>query len=233
MVAVVDGAMVKWRDGEIWRQFRRPGPPIGSAHQGASWPRGGASHTRPYANVFRAPPHPRGIRLVENSEIFLLGGDSLRKANKNPDTPAEEAGSDQARPDRLRGNRRRWLPLAAPEAGHGGAAERSSPQEQSPSARTNDHRQRRLQASARHSEPDAEALTQIEEGPQAGRQAMKSSQGNVMAGEVERGISIDGRTQSAATKPEAIRRFTTGRSAAARSREGTGEAGACFRCPAK
>jgi DNA replication protein DnaC len=28
-------------------------------------------------------------RLVENSEIFLLGGDSLRKANKNPDTPAE------------------------------------------------------------------------------------------------------------------------------------------------
>jgi len=28
-------------------------------------------------------------RLVENSEIFLLGGDSLRKANKNPDPPAE------------------------------------------------------------------------------------------------------------------------------------------------
>jgi DNA replication protein DnaC len=28
-------------------------------------------------------------RLVENSEIFLLGGDSLRKANKNPNTPAE------------------------------------------------------------------------------------------------------------------------------------------------
>jgi DNA replication protein DnaC len=28
-------------------------------------------------------------RLVENSEIFLLGGDSLRKANKNPETPAE------------------------------------------------------------------------------------------------------------------------------------------------
>jgi DNA replication protein DnaC len=29
-------------------------------------------------------------RLVENSEIFLLGGDSLRKANKNPDPPATE-----------------------------------------------------------------------------------------------------------------------------------------------
>ena len=28
-------------------------------------------------------------RLVENSEIFLLGGDSLRKANKNPEPPAE------------------------------------------------------------------------------------------------------------------------------------------------
>lgn len=28
-------------------------------------------------------------RLVENSEIFLLGGDSLRKANKHPDPPAE------------------------------------------------------------------------------------------------------------------------------------------------
>lgn len=28
-------------------------------------------------------------RLVENSEIFLLGGDSLRKANKNPHPPAE------------------------------------------------------------------------------------------------------------------------------------------------
>jgi len=28
-------------------------------------------------------------RLVENSEIFLLGGDSLRRANKNPDPPAE------------------------------------------------------------------------------------------------------------------------------------------------
>jgi len=28
-------------------------------------------------------------RLVENSEIFLLGGDSLRKANKNPNPPAE------------------------------------------------------------------------------------------------------------------------------------------------
>ena len=27
-------------------------------------------------------------RLVENSEIFLLGGDSLRKANKNPNPPA-------------------------------------------------------------------------------------------------------------------------------------------------
>ena len=28
-------------------------------------------------------------RLVENSEIFLLGGDSLRKTNKNPNPPAE------------------------------------------------------------------------------------------------------------------------------------------------
>jgi DNA replication protein DnaC len=28
-------------------------------------------------------------RLVENSEIFLLGGDSLRKANKNSNPPAE------------------------------------------------------------------------------------------------------------------------------------------------
>jgi DNA replication protein DnaC len=28
-------------------------------------------------------------RLVENSEIFLLGGDSLRKANKNPNLPNE------------------------------------------------------------------------------------------------------------------------------------------------
>jgi len=27
-------------------------------------------------------------RLVENSEIFLLGGDSVRKANKNPNQPA-------------------------------------------------------------------------------------------------------------------------------------------------
>jgi DNA replication protein DnaC len=30
-------------------------------------------------------------RLVENSEIFLLGGDSLRKPNKNPIPPAEES----------------------------------------------------------------------------------------------------------------------------------------------
>ena len=28
-------------------------------------------------------------RLVENSEIFLLGGDSLRKAGKNPTSPEE------------------------------------------------------------------------------------------------------------------------------------------------
>ena len=28
-------------------------------------------------------------RLVENSEVFLLGGDSLRKANKQPNPPAE------------------------------------------------------------------------------------------------------------------------------------------------
>ena len=28
-------------------------------------------------------------RLVENSEIFLLGGDSLRKANRNPNPPEE------------------------------------------------------------------------------------------------------------------------------------------------
>jgi len=27
-------------------------------------------------------------RLVENSEIFLLGGESLRKAGKNPSPPA-------------------------------------------------------------------------------------------------------------------------------------------------
>jgi DNA replication protein DnaC len=30
-------------------------------------------------------------RLVENSEVFLLGGDSLRKANKNPNPPADSA----------------------------------------------------------------------------------------------------------------------------------------------
>lgn len=30
-------------------------------------------------------------RLVENSEVFLLGGDSLRKANKNPNPPANSA----------------------------------------------------------------------------------------------------------------------------------------------
>ena len=30
-------------------------------------------------------------RLVENSEIFLMGGDSLRKPNKNPNPPAEES----------------------------------------------------------------------------------------------------------------------------------------------
>ena len=29
-------------------------------------------------------------RLMENSEIFLLGGDSLRKPSKNPNPPAEE-----------------------------------------------------------------------------------------------------------------------------------------------
>ena len=29
-------------------------------------------------------------RLVENSEIFLLGGDSLRKGNRNPNPPAAE-----------------------------------------------------------------------------------------------------------------------------------------------
>ena len=34
-------------------------------------------------------------RLVENSEIFLLGGDSLRKANKNP-TPPEPSSSRSA-----------------------------------------------------------------------------------------------------------------------------------------
>ena len=28
-------------------------------------------------------------RLIENSEIFLLGGDSLRKTNKNPNPPAD------------------------------------------------------------------------------------------------------------------------------------------------
>lgn len=30
-------------------------------------------------------------RLVENSEVFLLGGDSLRKANKNPNPPVDSA----------------------------------------------------------------------------------------------------------------------------------------------
>src|SRR6266496_2115782 len=30
-------------------------------------------------------------RLVENSEVFLLGGESLRKPNKNPNPPAEES----------------------------------------------------------------------------------------------------------------------------------------------
>jgi DNA replication protein DnaC len=29
-------------------------------------------------------------RVVENSEVFLLGGDSLRKNNKNPHPPASE-----------------------------------------------------------------------------------------------------------------------------------------------
>ena len=29
-------------------------------------------------------------RLVEHSEIFLLGGDSLRKGNRNPNPPAAE-----------------------------------------------------------------------------------------------------------------------------------------------
>jgi len=29
-------------------------------------------------------------RLMENSEIFLLGGDSLRKGNRNPNPPAAE-----------------------------------------------------------------------------------------------------------------------------------------------
>jgi DNA replication protein DnaC len=39
----------------------------------------------------RLPPIATAIvdRLVENSEIFLLGGDSLRKA-KNPSTPPTE-----------------------------------------------------------------------------------------------------------------------------------------------
>jgi hypothetical protein len=50
-------------------------------------------------NLLCGAPHKRFVvmivacaiadRLVENSEIFLLGGDSLRKANKNPDPPAE------------------------------------------------------------------------------------------------------------------------------------------------
>jgi len=30
-------------------------------------------------------------RLVENSEIFLLGGDSLRKPNKSPNPSAEQS----------------------------------------------------------------------------------------------------------------------------------------------
>jgi hypothetical protein len=28
--------------------------------------------------------------LKRNSEVFLLGGDSLRKSNKNPNPPAED-----------------------------------------------------------------------------------------------------------------------------------------------
>ncbi len=35
-------------------------------------------------------------RLVENSEVFLLGGDSLRKAHKHCSPPASAAGSEQA-----------------------------------------------------------------------------------------------------------------------------------------
>ena len=37
-------------------------------------------------------------RLVENSEIFLLGGDSLRKPNKTPNPPAEESRQDRKAP---------------------------------------------------------------------------------------------------------------------------------------
>jgi hypothetical protein len=35
-------------------------------------------------------------RLVENSEIFLLGGESLRKAQKSPPPPTLKVGSSQA-----------------------------------------------------------------------------------------------------------------------------------------
>ena len=35
-------------------------------------------------------------RLVENSEIFLLGGDSVRKANKSPNPPVEWFRRQQA-----------------------------------------------------------------------------------------------------------------------------------------
>jgi DNA replication protein DnaC len=44
-----------------------------------------------WGNILYNTPIATAIadRLVENSEIFLLGGDSLRKANKNPHPPAE------------------------------------------------------------------------------------------------------------------------------------------------
>lgn len=48
-------------------------------------------------------------RLVENSEIFLLGGDSLRKANKNP----------IRRPSRPAPIMRRAVMITRPEASAG------------------------------------------------------------------------------------------------------------------
>jgi len=43
----------------------------------------------PNSHASEFAPSAIADRLVENSEIFLLGGDSLRKP-KNPNPPAEE-----------------------------------------------------------------------------------------------------------------------------------------------
>jgi len=50
---------------------------------------------------------------VENSEIFLLGGDSLRKAGKNPPPPAEaraDSGDAPRCDDNPRGGVQRLTP---------------------------------------------------------------------------------------------------------------------------